>query len=241
MLQQNIIVRTGAGVAGVLSSVPLKGHYGLVENGQNLSGQIQDALEVLQQLNPPCCDLVAKYVSSINWVDVYPGSGEQLLTSSSFPATRGEVFISKKATRHIPPDIVLDEGCSYFLAENLYHEALHQELNGLLLDRNYLASSYNAEVAARIDVPWRGQMWQPDRIVHALYVYRHLVPLRQAASSSNLAPMLNLAIERGNMAVQVLSNRLPKCQMVFSLAGEHLYDWLLNQDGLQTAPYRVTL
>lgn len=164
----------------VMQDLPLQGHQVSANTMLNL-GYIESGLQSLYLLDETKLAFVAEWTSMIVWVERSSAFAGQLLTSSTFPNFPHCTFLSLKSLQHIPPNNVLGFPSDYALAENLYHEALHQELAAWLLHQPVLSDNYHSRETDKIAVPWRGGAWEPDRVFHAIYVYSHLIPLRQMA------------------------------------------------------------
>jgi hypothetical protein len=125
---------------------------------------------------------VQTWTSLLVWLThdrTYP-TGD-LVTSVAIPGLPHCTFLSHKALRHIPPQEIFPVASPYALAENLYHEALHQELSATL---RWLPSfdGYSAhDLPTLIDIPWRGAKWPHDRVLHAAWIYARLIPFRKLA------------------------------------------------------------
>ena len=144
-------------------------------------------------------------------------------------------FVTPKALRHIPPNSVLARDSRYALRENLFHEALHQELAASLLHEDFLAQDYWSSDAQKVPVPWRGGAWEPDRVLHAVYVYLHLLPMRREelrrASSMEERAWLTQALDGGLGALRYLLTHLGGCKYIFSKAGVSLLEELEIEAG----------
>ena len=173
-------VYTNGPTPPVMSALPLSGH----KSSQNVNfyiPYIENAISLLAEIDNTLVEFIAEWTSLIIWTERCSDYSGGLLTSSTFPNYPHCTFLSHKALRHIPPNNVLGFSSIYALAENIYHEALHQELAALLLHRDILKPYYSSTTYQRIPVPWRGSAWEPDRVFHAAYVYSYLVPLREKA------------------------------------------------------------
>jgi len=143
------------------------------------------AVEHLVDRHPHGAALFRTFVHGLVWVDLAEGANQTLLTSSSLPVLPYWVFVSRKSQRHIPPNTVAQTPSVRFLAENLYHEAIHQVVNINLLTADVFLPEFDSATAPRIEIPWRAaggdvrnQFWELDRTLHAVTVYRHLLAFR---------------------------------------------------------------
>ncbi len=179
---------------------------------------------MLAELDQDCANHIAAWMTALVWLSYDVSASYSQLTSSSFPILPHCAFVTDKANRHIPPDTVVDRDSIYFLAENLYHEALHLELSATLLLTDVVSDSYESSEARRIQIPWRGQSWEPDRIVHAAYVYANILRLRiKAVRAGVIEPGLGeSAMETGLGALKYLSSKLDNCGEMFTDQGKDL-------------------
>lgn len=106
------------------------------------------------------------------------------ITSCSVPDFPTVSFFSSVALRHIPPLSVNEFDSVYILAENIFHESVHQYVNHQILTQGILSESYSSDQSPMIDIPWRKnkdgsvQQWQVDRVLHAAVVYTNLLNWR---------------------------------------------------------------
>ncbi len=106
------------------------------------------------------------------------------LTSVSLPTLPFCSFFSQKALVHIPPEFISPKPQLSFLAENIYHEAIHQQVILEIFERDFFLFSETGEVLPLIEIPWRQKasqemrFWKIDRLFHALSVYVGLLPYR---------------------------------------------------------------
>ena len=123
---------------------------------------IEEAFEFLDSYFPYAYCKVFDWTSLVIWLELFPYSNTDLITSSTFPHFPHCTFLSDKALRHIPPTSISSVDQVYSLAENIFHEALHQELSSTLVFRDIFAEQYSSSQAKKIKVPWRQQYWEPD-------------------------------------------------------------------------------
>jgi hypothetical protein len=214
---------SGAGFEGLVSELPLAGHRAATRV-HALNAKTVKVLENLQDSDPGRSKQIEDWTSLIVWVERNPGSNATLLTSSTFPLLPHCTFLSQKALRHVPPNSVFSRDSNYALKENLFHEALHQELAAALLHRQILSEDYWADNSERVAVPWRGASWEPDRVLHAVYVYATLLPMRAealaTAADEQESKWLESALSEGRTALEYLLGRLLACKSLFSAEGE---------------------
>jgi hypothetical protein len=188
--------------------------------------KIKSILDVMKIEDTNRLHYMLKWTSLIIWVQLKQEKQKvDLLTSSSFPDLPHTTFISDKALKHIPPNIIFDSDCDYALKENLYHESLHQELAALLLHNNILSSEYSASTSKKVLVPWRNNAaWEPDRVLHAIYVYSNILPMRFEYLNKNLKPdvkeTLSSALSEGIGALSFLSDHMQEFKWIFTVDGK---------------------
>lgn len=237
--KSDLFVITSIDIQDLIKDIPLDGHYGLTNMPDYALDFTKKAALLFQNLEDSSyAEKIEDWTSLIVWLECDTSSGHTSLTSSTFPLLPHCTFVTAKALRHIPPLNIHDSNSIYCLAENIYHEALHQELSSTFLMSDYINPDYNAESCERIAVPWRGQSWQPDRIVHAAYVYLHLVTLRKLAIHKEFddTDFLKRAFSGACGALSYLSSRLEDCEPLFSSEGRALLELIQHRaaDALET-------
>ena len=121
-------------------------------------------------------------------VPVKGPSVRDTITSLSVPEYPFSCFVSKNALFHLAPNVINYEGREFYLAENLFHEMVHNRVNLELLEQEILVEEYDSESSPRIHIEWRknadprNNAWQVDRAIHALWVYSYLSKFRSIAS-----------------------------------------------------------
>jgi hypothetical protein len=195
---------------------------------ESLHKAMLDAISLMQTAWPARASYTTQWISIVQWVAQGPLGIGQLLTSSTFPAFPHCAFMSKKAMRHIPPNIVLESSATYALLENLFHEALHQQLSSSLLFLASIRDEYDSRKCSKIEVPWRGSAWEPDRVFHATFVYSQILNLRIDAIKfgiqlPNQHSMLIVAKE-ALLALEYLYSQLSTVRQIFSSEGLSLFE-----------------
>lgn len=104
--------------------------------------------------------------------------------STTFGSPRGVTYLTQLAKKYIPPHTVLPEREVYALAENLFHESLHQELFQRIESGNFLKKNTRGKDGPLIPIPWRNSQWHLEHAVHTLYVYQNLRRLRDLMPAS---------------------------------------------------------
>ena len=216
----------------VFTVLPLEGHR-LARPVERHEQFLAHALRLLNGLDGPFSESVHDYLSMLIWLEESEASVESF-TSSSFPALPHCAFMTDKALRDIPPDTILPEDSPWALAENLYHESLHQQLSATILQEDILSDAYDARSAPKISVPWRSTDWEIDRAFHALYVYSRLLPMReQYARSRDLDPLAAFyiaeAIQKGRAALRYLAEALRAFDCCFTDTGKGLVTQIVSE------------
>ncbi|NGQ96221.1 hypothetical protein G3578_13730 [Brevibacillus sp. SYP-B805] len=212
-------------------ALPLASHD-LVDAAGERSADVTRALEHLARSYPEGYKLFAEFVRMIAWVKLRDDRSEQdvEITSSSFPVLPFSVFVSSRALSHIPPKTVAARDSYRFLAENLFHEAVHQAVNMNLLLHDIFTEDYNSSTSPKVDIPWRAnndqrnQRWEIDRTLHAAVVYGHLLGYRRrqlndpGLESFEYAAFAEAAAE-GLEAAKYLSQSLLRYERYFTTDG----------------------
>lgn len=212
----------GAYLIPTISCLPLDGHRLVTKLGR--LELIDEALSLLESYFPYACSKVYDWTSLLIWLESSPYTNASLITSSTFPHFPHCTFLSDKALRHIPPNSISEIDSIYSLAENIFHESLHQGLSNSLVFCDMLSPQYRSSQAKKIKVPWRQQYWEPDRVLHAAYVYANLLRLRDDALSSSLISKdqrswLALSQKDGEEALEYLLMKLEGCKDILTERG----------------------
>ena len=224
---RSIAVIDGAYLIPTMNCLPLNGHR--LSTKPSRLKLINEALDLLDSYFPYAHCKVFDWTSLMIWLELSPYVKASLVTSSTFPHFPHCTFLSDKALRHIPPNSISDVSQIYSLAENIFHEALHQELSSALVFCDILTQQYKSSKARAIKVPWRRQYWEPDRVLHAVYVYTNLLLLRHDALSYNFMSKdqrswLALAQADGEEALKYLLLKLEQRGDVFTERGRDAVD-----------------
>lgn len=162
--------------------INLEGHM-LAAPDPSLRDFVQRALIELSA-EPRTLDFVRRFVTTFIPVEgCDQDRPERQLTSCSLPDFPLAVFFSTHAGRHIPPVTVAAASSPLLLAENVFHEAVHQYVNVQILTGGLLPSDYDSRTAPRMSIPWRSSpgrdvQWEVDRALHAATVYVQLLRWR---------------------------------------------------------------
>lgn len=172
---------------------PLTSHQ-LMPASSHREQAIESAMKILEATENQYFKFTREYCKAIHWVELksdFIGKDDRI-TSASFPKCPGAVFISNKAMFHIPPNSLFEEPSFYALAENLFHEAIHQSVNEEVLKGHILTNEFDSRTSPKIHIQWRNnqtsrnQFWELDRAFHAACVYSGLIRLRQKFLKQNL-------------------------------------------------------
>ena len=164
--------------------VDLPGHR-IVFPDEEIERNVISAIEHIAS-RPWAMALLGTYVSAFALTEAVSAEAEKrLITSCSLPDFPLCVFFSGRAQIHIPPLTISLRPSVRLLAENLYHEAVHQAVNYQLLSNEILVPSYSSATSPKIPIYWReeageqrNRAWELDRVLHAAAVYCHLLAWR---------------------------------------------------------------
>lgn len=174
--------------------------------------------------DPRVVEFVRRFVTTFVPVEADHANGDVTqLTSCSLPDFPLAVFISDHAQRHIPPLTVSPEPSPVLLAENIYHEAVHQYVNYRLLVDDFFPADYDARTATRVTIPWRrdatgrSSAWQLDRVLHAATVYVQLIRWRMdRLQSSGLSDLDRRAL------LDASATALRSCTFLVAALSQHI-------------------
>ncbi|MEV8213184.1 HEXXH motif-containing putative peptide modification protein [Leifsonia sp. NPDC077715] len=165
------------------AKVGLRGHRIVGDTSGRLE-TLRAALEIIG-MRAQALELVRTFITTFGWVEpADDGSSEPLLTSCSLPDLPLMAFVSDMADRHIPPLTVAAEGSPRLLAENIYHESVHQLVNFRILSEDLFRPDYDSRRSPLVPIAWRrtsikrNQDWPLDRVLHAASVYSQLLDWR---------------------------------------------------------------
>lgn len=160
----------------------LRGHRAVAPD-EEFRERISGALHLLAEYDS-IWSHVQTFVRTLCVVAKVGPSGEPLLTSCTLPEFPGMIVFSSKASRHIPPASIVGHDSTVLLAENIFHESVHQIVNmGILFD-DVLSRDFRSDSSPKIQIPWRrsssprNQEWELDRALHAAAVYVKLIEWR---------------------------------------------------------------
>jgi hypothetical protein len=166
------------------AQVDLPGHR-LVLPDSETERSVISAIEHIAS-RPWAMELVGTFISTFAFTEPADvRDSRRLITSCSLPDFPLCVFFSERALVHIPPLTISSQPSVRLLAENLYHESVHQAVNYQLLSSRVLVPSYSSETSPKIPIYWReeageqrNRAWELDRVLHAAAVYCHLLAWR---------------------------------------------------------------
>lgn len=226
---QTIAMVEGKGIESLTSRLPLNGHRQAVDPSK-VNDYTVEALEQMEALEPERLGIVEDWTSLIVWLEQAPDADITVLTSSTFPLLPHCTFLTEKARRHIPPSSVAEKSNDYALRENIYHEALHQQIAATLLHQDVLNPEYSAARSHRVPIPWRGNSWEPDRALHATVVYTGLMAMREDELKRDISTWRRTWLEEATVeaheSLSYLVGRLEERTDLFTPAGEDLFDSL---------------
>ena len=216
----------------VWRGLPLHGLQPSIEP-ERLHASLLHAVSTLGKLWPSRQLYICDWISWVQWVEQDPANPGPLLTSSTFPALPHCAFMSTKAQRHIPPNLVFASDSQYALFENLFHEALHQQLSSTILFLDSIRPDFTSNESRKIPVPWRGQAWEPDRVLHATLVYGELLNLRLDACTKGIEIAQGFtaeaAIQDARSSLVYLCAQFDQVREVFTESGQRLVDEVLSK------------
>lgn len=165
------------------SKIGLRGHK-VIDDAESRLDILSQALGIIAS-RPNTLDLVRRFLTTFIWVETSADdSGEPPLTSCSLPDLPLAAFVSDMAQRHIPPITVAKTNSARLLAENIYHESVHQLVNYRILTEELFIPDFDSRTSPRIPIAWRknsikrNQAWELDRVLHAATVYSQLLDWR---------------------------------------------------------------
>lgn len=163
-------------------------NHSLVEPNRYIRKSTVEALKIISKVDW-AFSVVKNYSPAFGFLKL-DDKDARPITSCSVPDFPTISFFSDIALRHIPPLSVHGGDSNYILAENIFHESVHQYVNHQILTQGILSASYTSESSPMIDIPWRKnkdgsiQKWQIDRVLHAAVVYTNLLNWRLEALKS---------------------------------------------------------
>lgn len=177
--------------------------------------RIQAALRLLTR-NAPAIRTVKESVRVV----VTLGDGRNLadgagFSSTSFGEQPGHIYLSSSAQAYLPPSTCLSALSDYALAENLYHEALHQELFRVWRSAPL---TITAENKSCIYVPWRQTEWTVSHAMQAAYVYSHLHRTRRELAKEHTKQWDSLA-DQARLAAEILTRALAAKERSLTVRG----------------------
>jgi hypothetical protein len=196
------------------------------------------ALTAIATVAPEAFALVGSYVRALLWV-ADRDDGRRGLISGSFPSLPYTVLLAPRAKHAIPPNTACSAPSVWLLADNLYHEAIHQAITMMILHERVLPKGYKATEAPRVRITWRDidegkAEWEIDRVLHAALVYRHLLEFRLAALTDGALTTeereaLTEATRGAVEALRFLVRALTEHRSAFGPVGEDLIGRLGDQ------------
>jgi hypothetical protein len=182
--------------------------------------------------DPHGFQLIADFTSMISWLKRRKKTDTEVtFSSTSFHEFPYCTFLTDLSLFCIPPRIFFKSPSMYALQENLYHEALHQQLCTIIQFDAVLPHRTSLSRLPRIWIPWRAETWDLEHVLHAGYVYAHLLEMRLRArrgrSPQDLLPeVFDQAIVEGLKASQVLSTGLARHRSSLGPVGQEIVERL---------------
>jgi hypothetical protein len=131
---------------------------------QQPSALVDQALSWLDGHALQAARLIRAETKSVIWLDPIDLKSKSVFASTTFFEDLGTTYLTPLAQRYVPPQTFFSKNSIYPLAENLFHEATHQEIyslmdQGKLLDLPLRGNDGpTIEVLSRALAPFRGQM-----------------------------------------------------------------------------------
>lgn len=217
----------------VTSHLPLEGH---IQTGHKQYREefLKDSIQLLDQLVGEYVETLMTFTSLIVWLEKDKNRQDvNELTSVALPSLPHCTFITDKALHHIPPLSLFPFRSVYALQENLYHESLHQKLSATIFQKDILVDDYDAQTVERVPIPWRDSGWQPDRVLHATYVYSKVLKLRKEVIEKETVSKREIAIieeafNQGKNSLKYLVQTFPNIKGYFTELGEELLQEIIR-------------
>lgn len=216
----------------IQSTLPLDGHRPIGAPG--ILRWVHLALDELQAIDSNSTSFIQDWCSVVVWVERKEDRVDVTeLTSTSLPILPFATFVSKKMIRHIPPKHMLPAITFYGIQENLFHEALHQQLASFLIVRDTMVR--DLADCPLVHIPWRRTEWPIDRVLHAAWVYRHLRDFRRARlqtfyDSDHFMEALYHSLQDAELSLAYLTSELERHRSVFSATGAAVVDLVSSRD-----------
>jgi hypothetical protein len=209
----------------IFEILPIDGH-GVIALTHRRKDILSRALSLLAALddNARSIDIVSDFTGMLLWVASDRPDG---LTSSSFPQLPHLSLITDHVLRILLPNTLTESDSTWALAEDLVHEALHQQLSATMLEHDVFTDNYDAATGPRIKIYWRDETWTLDRAVHALHVYSGVVRLRNEALQGSVLSdddrrLVEQALPGARSAMAFLRDAVPKHAHFFTDQGRAL-------------------
>ncbi len=220
--------------------LPIKSHEIVVPDNEVVECLVKSLMH-LQETFESGFIIVKEFVKYIVWTRLKAKNVmlDTQITSSSFPKMPFVIFVSDKANYHIPPNNISKEKSFRILAENIYHEAVHQAVNMNILLNDIFIEEFTSATSEKIEIPWRNlsvkrnQFWEVDRAYHATVVYYQLLKYRfTQLQDNNISEQerafFHSAIQSGLESALFLSKALLDKRKYFTEVGECKINELFN-------------
>jgi|GEM_PF-5445717 len=187
--------------------------FGASENDLNLLGindhqlkpykieTIAEALLQLRKTSLEAYEIFFRNTKWINFVSPLESTQKNIFASATFGEVQGITYLSPISDRYAPPNRLLIKPSIDFLAENIFHESIHQFLFPLFEKNLILLKKYRGEFGPKIFIPWRDAKWNLEHAIHAMVVYTHILnlgrthsPLKEPQSIQKIVTFLRTMI-----------------------------------------------
>lgn len=192
---------------------------------------LAEALDNLANLGAGAAHCVRECLSCVWWVRPKPGCGTNLLSTSFYELPHG-AFFGDLALVRVAPGITFDKASEVALQDNLYHEALHQQLIVTQRRSEMLLPDALGEGGARLFVPWRQTTWSLEHALQAAHVYAHLAGSRAEqlrVHHERWGGVLSEAHAAARSSAEYLLLRLQENSTHFTAAGRLFLDYLASR------------
>lgn len=183
---------------------------------------LETALATLPELTPEGADLVKKFLNQVVWVA--PKSQGSIFSSTSFYELPGHIFFTRLFSRHIAPDVVFSAPVVYAVQENLYHEAIHQQLIAAMEQEDILHRRLVEQERPKIYAAWRDQNWDLEHAIQAFAVYEKVMGLRAAQNEREPAKELAYGAQIASQAADALAREILAKKHYLTVAGLQLFE-----------------
>jgi predicted O-methyltransferase YrrM len=218
----------------------IRENYGELLSTPN-NEEIETLLKGAELLSILLPQVSASALSHANLVGCFPefGAWRGKQSSSQF-RLGGTIFLSRRKLQN-----------AWWVAEHLFHEALHQKLYDFRHGHSLLGPQFFVDSKVRVSSPWNSEKlkkanhWDTHRVLAAFHVYVHLSLLslvaeqREAKLEKLYGPFRGMIESRKALErARYLGEQLKKsCWQELGLAGKRIVEWLIAVlDSLDSSP-----